>query len=94
MFILILGFHVRPLRATEKLERGKNHDFLLSQVWSAYKARGPDSVRSKPPRREFTHPVLRYMNDSEIVEAGTHAELMLRGGEYAGLWNLQAQAFL
>ena len=34
------------------------------------------------------------MNDSEIVEAGTHTELMDRGGEYAGLWNLQAQAFL
>jgi len=34
------------------------------------------------------------MNDSEIVEAGTHAELMRRGGEYAELWNLQAQAFL
>jgi len=28
-FILIFGFHVRPLCAAEKLERGKNHDFLL-----------------------------------------------------------------
>jgi len=93
-FILIFGFHVRPLRTTEKPEREKNHDFLLSQVRPAHKARGPDSVRPKPSRRMFAHPILRYMNDSEIVEAGTHAELMLRGGEYAGLWNLQAQAFL
>ena len=92
--VLIFGFHVRPLCTTEKFERGKNHDFFLSQVWSAHKARGPDSVRPNPSQRESAHPILRYMNDSEIVEAGTHAELMLRGGEYAGLWNLQAQAFL
>jgi len=45
---------------------------------------------------QLTRPadLILYMNDSEIVEAGTHAELMDRGGEYAGLWNLQAQAFL
>jgi len=45
---------------------------------------------------QLTRPadLILYMNDSEIVEAGTHAELMRRGGEYAGLWNLQAQAFL
>lgn len=34
------------------------------------------------------------MNDSEVVESGTHAELMRQEGEYARLWNLQAQAFL
>ena len=36
----------------------------------------------------------RYMNDSVIVEAGTHDELMKRQGEYARIWMLQAQAFL
>jgi len=48
VFILINGFHVRSLRATEKLERGKDYDFLFSQVWSAHTARGSDSVRFKP----------------------------------------------
>ena len=36
----------------------------------------------------------RYMNDSKILESGTHDQLMARGGKYADLWNLQAQAFL
>ena len=47
-FILTLGFRVRPFRATEKLERAKDHDFLLSQIWSTHTPRGSDSVRSKP----------------------------------------------
>ncbi|KAI0757800.1 P-loop containing nucleoside triphosphate hydrolase protein [Daedaleopsis nitida] len=38
--------------------------------------------------------VILYMNDSAIVEAGTHEELMKRQGEYARIWMLQAQAFL
>ena len=36
----------------------------------------------------------RYMNDSVIVEAGTHDELIKRQGEYERIWMLQAQAFL
>jgi hypothetical protein len=36
----------------------------------------------------------RYMDDSKILECGTHNELMAEGGKYAELWNLQAQAFL
>ncbi|VDB88528.1 unnamed protein product [Peniophora sp. CBMAI 1063] len=38
--------------------------------------------------------VILYMNDSVIVEAGTHDELLKRDGEYARLWKMQAQAFL
>ncbi|KAI8983177.1 P-loop containing nucleoside triphosphate hydrolase protein [Trametes punicea] len=38
--------------------------------------------------------LILYMNDSAIVEAGTHDELLKRQGEYARLWMLQAQAFL
>ncbi|KAI0770932.1 P-loop containing nucleoside triphosphate hydrolase protein [Trametes elegans] len=38
--------------------------------------------------------LILYMNDSVIVEAGTHDELLKREGEYARLWMLQAQAFL
>jgi ABC-type multidrug transport system fused ATPase/permease subunit len=34
------------------------------------------------------------MHDAEIVEAGTHAELLKREEEYARIWNLQAQAFM
>jgi len=45
---------------------------------------------------QLTRPadLILYMNDSEIVEAGNHVGLMRQGGEYARLWNLQAQAFL
>ncbi|KAE9391323.1 P-loop containing nucleoside triphosphate hydrolase protein [Gymnopus androsaceus JB14] len=35
-----------------------------------------------------------YMHDSVIVEEGSHDELISAGGEYARIWNLQAQAFL
>ncbi|EPQ61192.1 P-loop containing nucleoside triphosphate hydrolase protein [Gloeophyllum trabeum ATCC 11539] len=38
--------------------------------------------------------ILLYINDSSIKEAGTHEELLKRDGEYARIWNLQAQAFL
>ncbi|CCL99959.1 uncharacterized protein FIBRA_01984 [Fibroporia radiculosa] len=38
--------------------------------------------------------LILYMNDSTIVEAGTHDVLLKRQGEYARIWNLQAQAFL
>ena len=34
------------------------------------------------------------MNDAVIVESGTHNELIKKDGEYARLWNLQAQAFI
>jgi hypothetical protein len=56
VLVLISGFGIRSLRATKKLERAKNHGLLLSQVWSTHTTRGLDSVRSKPSRREFTHP--------------------------------------
>ncbi len=35
-----------------------------------------------------------YMNESLIVEAGTHEALLERDREYAKIWKLQAQAFL
>ncbi|KAH9930399.1 P-loop containing nucleoside triphosphate hydrolase protein [Epithele typhae] len=38
--------------------------------------------------------LILYMNDSVIVEEGTHDELMQKQGEYARIWMLQAQAFL
>ena len=34
------------------------------------------------------------MNDSEVVEEGTHPKLMEKDGEYARIWKLQAQAFV
>jgi len=39
--------------------------------------------------------MILYMNDSLIVESGTHEELLKReGSDYARLWHMQAQAFL
>jgi len=45
-------------------------------------------------RTEKTVLLYRYMDDSTVLECGTHNELMAKGGKYAELWNLQAQAFL
>jgi ABC-type multidrug transport system fused ATPase/permease subunit len=37
----------------------------------------------------------RYMNDSVIIETGTHEELLRsEGSDYARLWRMQAEAFL
>ena len=48
-FILIYGTHIRSLRATEKIKRAEDHDFLFSQVRPAHTTRGPDPVRFKSP---------------------------------------------
>ena len=34
------------------------------------------------------------LNDGKIVEQGTHAELLAKGGEYYKLWSRQSGAFL
>ena len=34
------------------------------------------------------------MNESSVVESGTHEELLKEQGEYAKLWQMQAQAFV
>ncbi|KAI0027002.1 HlyB/MsbA family ABC transporter [Vararia minispora EC-137] len=38
--------------------------------------------------------LILYMNNSTIVEAGTHEQLLQCDGEYAKLWKMQAEAFL
>ncbi|PIL30024.1 ATP-binding cassette transporter [Ganoderma sinense ZZ0214-1] len=38
--------------------------------------------------------LILYMNESSIVESGTHEELLKGQGEYAKLWQMQAQAFV
>ncbi|KIJ59811.1 hypothetical protein HYDPIDRAFT_118060 [Hydnomerulius pinastri MD-312] len=38
--------------------------------------------------------LILYMDDSEVQEEGTHDGLLKKGGEYARIWGLQAQAFL
>ncbi|KAM5543268.1 hypothetical protein V8D89_003142 [Ganoderma adspersum] len=38
--------------------------------------------------------LILYMNESVVVEAGTHEGLLTREGEYAKIWNLQAHAFI
>jgi ABC-type multidrug transport system fused ATPase/permease subunit len=34
------------------------------------------------------------MNDSVVVEEGTHDQLLCQQGEYARIWTLQARAFI
>ncbi|KAF8446437.1 P-loop containing nucleoside triphosphate hydrolase protein [Boletus edulis BED1] len=38
--------------------------------------------------------LILYMDNAEIQEAGTHEALLARNGEYARVWQLQAEAFL
>ncbi|KAF9560186.1 P-loop containing nucleoside triphosphate hydrolase protein [Agrocybe pediades] len=38
--------------------------------------------------------LILYMNDSVVVEEGTHEQLLSKQGEYARIWMLQARAFL
>ncbi|KAF7319930.1 ABC transporter related protein [Mycena kentingensis (nom. inval.)] len=38
--------------------------------------------------------LILYMDNAVVLEEGTHEELIKRGGGYAKIWNLQAQAFL
>ena len=35
-----------------------------------------------------------YMDESVIIEEGTHEQLLQNAGEYARIWMLQARAFL
>ncbi|KAH0838719.1 P-loop containing nucleoside triphosphate hydrolase protein [Lanmaoa asiatica] len=44
--------------------------------------------------RAIVSPLLRYMDDAKIQEAGTHDALLAQEGEYARIWQLQAKAFL
>ncbi|KAH9064974.1 HlyB/MsbA family ABC transporter [Lactarius vividus] len=37
--------------------------------------------------------IILYMNETEVVESGTHEQLMEAKGDYAHLWKLQAAAF-
>ena len=41
----------------------------------------------------INHPAFRYMDETAVIETGTHDELMKSGGDYARLWRLQAEAF-
>lgn len=33
---------------------------------------------------------IAYLEDGRVVEAGSHSELLRKGGKYAELWNQQA----
>ncbi|KAF8974059.1 hypothetical protein BDZ97DRAFT_1721915 [Flammula alnicola] len=38
--------------------------------------------------------LILYMDDSVVLEEGTHDQLIQHNGEYARIWMLQARAFL
>ncbi|KAG6831639.1 hypothetical protein H0H92_008716 [Tricholoma furcatifolium] len=53
-----------------------------------------DTTSSKSLSGGQMQRIALYMNDSVVVETGTHEELLKSDGDYAHIWNLQAQAFL
>lgn len=38
--------------------------------------------------------LFRYMDDAQIVESGTHEQLVAQGGAYAEIWQLSVASFL
>jgi hypothetical protein len=54
-------------------------------------------VYAFPKQQIGRHPLtiltLRYLDETAVIETGTHEELMKSGGDYARLWRLQAEAF-
>ena len=93
--VLTVGGWIRSVWAAARVEREQDHGVLVASVWELDAACGPYSVSDKRALCAILPDACdRYMNDSVIVEAGTHDELLKRQGEYARIWMLQAQAFL
>ena len=89
----------RSIRPAEGAAGEQDDGVLVAPLREPDAARGLDSVSvcSLLVRGSFAlahDRGWRYMDETGIVESGTHDELLRGGGEYARLWTLQAQAFL
>ena len=91
------GAACRAVRGAARAAREQDDGVLVAPLWELDPARGPYSVS----RAAVVYPWVslmvssrRYMNESGIVEAGNHEDLLKTGGEYAKLWTMQAQAFI
>ena len=63
----------------------------IESVFSAVKRKFGDAVRSKTPTAMLADEI-HVMEDGRILESGSHAELIARGGRYAewgAMQNLQ-----
>jgi hypothetical protein len=86
----------RPFLATSRISRGEDNGLLdsplrkLDEICGRYSVRTFIAAKLEIAVEELT---IRYMNETAVVETGTHDELMKSGGDYARLWKLQADAF-
>ena len=93
---MICGARTRPFLSTARIS-GEEDDGLLESP-----LRKPDEICRRYSVRTFAFtdwetrindPALSYMDETAVVETGTHEELMKSGRDYARLWRLQAEAF-
>jgi len=85
----------RNLPTIARPTREEDHEDIHNpSVWASYQICRPRIVRINGCiSLFFTDPFRRCLKKGELVEAGTHEELMKTNGEYATLYNIQAQAF-
>ena len=82
----------RPVRAIAGAAREQDDGVLVAPLRKPHPPRRPDLVSDS--RLLLNAQILtadddRYMNDSVIVEAGTHDELLAAGGRYKRIYEAQ-----
>jgi hypothetical protein len=84
----------RFVRALAEVEGKQDHGVFISPLWKPHSTRGchPVGLYIHLPPRLLT--ASSFMNNSAIIEEGNHEALIMKGGEYAKLWMMQARAFL
>ncbi|KAJ2926711.1 hypothetical protein H1R20_g10369, partial [Candolleomyces eurysporus] len=87
--VLFQDYSIFPLNLAENIGYGDpNHAYDMDLIEQAAKLGGAEFILDLP------HKFNTYLDKGQVLEAGNHASLMKKGGEYAGFWNLQAQDFL
>ena len=103
-FLFLLGTWLtavcnnRFVRTTTSIAGQQDHGLLFSQVRKLNEARWSNLVSAFMFSTHYLwclcFGLSRYMDDSAIIEEGTHADLIRKDCEYARIWKLQAEAFL
>jgi hypothetical protein len=85
----------RTFLATARITGEEDNGLLNSPLRKPDEIRRHYSVGTCKFENEtvINDPVLRYMNETSVVETGTHEKLMKSGRDYARLWRIQAEAF-